>query len=288
MTLKKAYESSAKIFEQVSMRTNPALAEQLRGIKEGEIIVVRGVHDHVEVLLDTMKLPYTLIDTEDIKNQNGARIMLVNCSSYGSSGDSVPKKYLQDFVGDGGRLVTTDWALSVVTTAFPKRLHKVGKTNDDVVEIQCHTDIARRLVGLNYAQCHPKWWLESSSDVYSIENGVLPIITSEEMKEKYGEPYIAAGFSHGKGEVIHFISHLELQRTHLKTKEDKGTLDDFLKNMKVKKTVEMEDATVAELESAYSTLNTLAYLCAPTPILSTGMKSVLVNSIGGAKSKPLA
>ncbi len=287
MALNKAYATTGKIFEQVSIRNNPAMYEQLRAIEPREIIIVRGDHDHIEKLMDTIKVPYTFLEPEDISKHNGGRVMMVNCRMY----DSVPqKKFVEELVREGGRLVTTDWALSFANKVFPKRLSFVRKTSDDVVEIQCHNDIARRLVGLNYAQCHPKWWLEGSSDVYDIKQGVIPIITSAEMKEKYGYPYIAAGFKEGKGEALHFISHLELQRTNLRTKLDTEGLDEFLEKMQATKTPDMEDAKVAELEAAYSTLNTLAYLCLRTPILETSMNSIIPgkNTKTVAKSKGLA
>ncbi|MBI5065396.1 hypothetical protein HZA97_04100 [Candidatus Woesearchaeota archaeon] len=287
MSLSKAYSTSGKIFEQVSKKANPALFEGLKAIEPGEIVVVRGTYDHIELLLDTLKVPYSLIDAESIPKHNGGRLLLVNCKSYG---DVPGKEAVKDLVREGGRLVTTDYALSFVTNVFPKRLEYLGSTNNDVVEIQCPNDIARRLVGLNYAQCHPKWWLEGASHVFDIKEGVTPIITSREMGEKYGKPYVAVGFKEGKGEVIHFISHLELQRTHLKTKEDEKGLDEFLKNMKATKTSDMDDLKVAELESAYSTLNTLAYLCLRTPILETSFNSIMTTSPSvksGSKSKKL-
>lgn len=306
MTIKKAYETSGKIFEQVSAKSSPGMFEQLKAIKEGEIIVVRGTYDHIETLMDILKVPYGLIGPEEITKNNGGRVMFVNCHTYGNS--EPRKNWVKEFVEDGGRLVTTDWAISLVSNVFPGRLTKTKKTSDDVVEVQCNTDIARRFLGLNYAQCHPKWWLEGSSDVYDIGQKVVPIITSEEMKEKYGKEYIASAFTEGKGEVVHFISHLELQRTHLRNKYDKGGLEDFLEKMKVEildkqslsgqfgtssftETKDLDDADdlkVAELEAAYSTLNTLAYLCIPAPILNMGMKSVVVGSAKSAmKSKGL-
>lgn len=276
MAMEKAYKTSGKIFEQVSQLYQPGLLEQIRSINPGDIVVVQGVHDHIEKLLDTIKIPYELIDNQEIATHNGGRAMFVNCMSYDAQ---LPKKTLDsvvDFVGQGGRLVTTDWALAFVRQAFPNTYNKVGVTSDDVVEIQCSSDLARKFVGLNYAQCHPKWWLEGSSHIYDISDRVSPIITSNEMEAKYGKPYIAAGFRHKKGEAIHFISHLELQRTHLRTKQDNEGLEKFLENMRISKTADMDDLKVAELEAAYSTLNTLAYLCLPTSLLSTEMKSIIV------------
>lgn len=290
--MKSAYVTSGKVFEQVSRLHNPGLLDQIRDGNPKDIVVVQGTYDHVERLLDTIKVPYTQIDSNQIASYNGGRVMLVNCCSrYGAVESSASKK-LKDsvsaFVNGGGRLVTTDWAIGLVEKTFPGKVEKKAKTTDDVVEVQAHTDIARRFLGLNYAQCHPKWWLEGSSDIYTIGQGVVPIITSDEMKEKYGQPYVAVGFAEGKGEVFHFISHMELQRTKLATKEDKGSLDDFLKKMKVSKTADMEDAKVAELEAAFSSLNTLAHLCSPVPIVNSNMKSTYVgSSVGAAKSKKL-
>ncbi len=289
--MKSAYITSGKIFEQVSKLHNPGLLDQIRDGNPRDIVVVNGTYDHVETLLDTIKVPYTMITSDQIASYNGGRVMLVNCASYGNCEGPVSKKLkdgLSAFVNEGGRLVTTDWALGLVEKTFPGKVKKKTKTTDDVVEVQAHTDIARRFLGMNYAQCHPKWWLEGSSDIYDIGQGVVPIITSDEMKEKYGSPYVAVGFAEGKGEVFHFISHMKLQRTKLATKEDKGSLDDFLKKMKVSKTADMEDAKVAELEAAFSSLNTLAHLCLRVPILNSNMKSTYVgSSAGAAKSKKL-
>jgi hypothetical protein len=285
MAMSKAYNTSMKIFEQVSVRNQPGLIEQLQAISPGEIVVVKGTYDHIETILDTMKVPYDYIQPGEMATHNGGRVMFINCRTYGEGKSPQAAK---DFVEAGGRMVTTDWAVSLLTHAFPKRLHKTMETGDDVVEIQCSTDIARRLVGLNYAQCHPKWWLEGSSHIYDIGNGVVPLITSAEMEDRYGKPYVMVGFAEGKGEVFHFISHLELQRTHLRSKADKEGLEGFLKKMDATKTGDMEDAKVAELEAAYSTINTLAHLCVPQPILNTGGKSVLVGkSKSAAKSQKL-
>lgn len=268
--MKKAYTTSAEIFHQVTRRNAPDLADQLENIQENEIIVIPGAHDHVEKILESLQIPYTVGSLDNLNKYNGAHVAFVNCSRYTSGRDTVEK-----FVNSGGRLVTTDWALGLASSTFPDKLEKIRTTPDDVVEVQCHHPIAQRLIGMNYVQCHPKWWLEGSSDVYNINEGVVPIITSKELNEKYGSPYVAVGFTHGKGEVLHFISHFELQRTHQRTESDKGNLEDFLTKMKANKTVTMENANMAELEAAYSTLNTVAQLCSKSPLLNYGTKSVL-------------
>ncbi|MEK6961231.1 MAG: hypothetical protein AABX47_08740 [Nanoarchaeota archaeon] len=271
--MKSAYKSSGAIFEQVSKMHSPGMYEQLKAVKPGEITVVRGTYDHIELLMDTLKVNYQLIEPEEMGSKDLGRVALVNCRTYGN-GKSVDAA--RKFVSGGGRLVTTDWALSLVTHAFPDRLAKTStETSDDVVEVQCASNVGSKLLGLHYSQCHPKWWLEGSSHIYTIKKDVVSIITSPEMKTKYGQPYVAVGFNEGDGDVYHFISHLELQRTHLRTEADKGGLEDFLAKMDAKKTTVMEDCSVAELEAAFSTLNTLAYLCLPGPLLDKEIKPML-------------
>ncbi len=287
--MKSAYASSGKIFEQASKLYSPGLYEQLHDVKQGELVVIPGTYDHIEKLLDTLKVPYETKSLAQAPKVNGAKVLFINCKSYEHIADKT-KKELQDFVSVGGRMVTTDWSLGLVNQVFEKKLIHTKQTTDDVVEIQCGTDIARRLIGMNYAQCHPKWWLEGSSYVFEAGQGVIPLIESKEMKMKYGSSCVAAGFSYGEGEAIHFISHLELQRTRADSKADKEGLEEFLKKMGVSGSADLEDATVAELEAAYSSLNTLAYLCIPQPILPTEMKSVTseIKNIGSMKSVKLA
>ncbi|MDO8685417.1 MAG: hypothetical protein Q7J78_01960, partial [Clostridiales bacterium] len=126
-TMKGAYATSGQIFKQVTMRTQPNLMGQLEGIEKGELVVVRGQHDHVEKLLDTLHLPYTMIEPDQIPSHQGGRVMIVNCARYAPA----PKKEeaLRMFVEEGGRLVTTDWAVELVSRAFPGTLKKTQSTN---------------------------------------------------------------------------------------------------------------------------------------------------------------
>jgi hypothetical protein len=280
MGLSDAYATSAKIFAQVSKRNDPGLAAMLETVKPGDIAVVRGVHDRVQEVLDALKMPYEMFENISApKLYDNAKVVFVNCQGYGIEAESdnpkTPKNRIRSFVKNGGRLVTTDWALGLVEDAFPGKLQKTTSTPDDVVEIECPGAIGRRMIGMHYAQCHPKWWLEGASYVYSCSDDVLPLITSDELERKYQQPNIAVGFQHGKGEVVHFISHFVLQRTHQRDIADTGTLDDFLKNMGAKKTADMGGANVAELEAAYSTLNTVAHLCSPASLLNPSTKSTL-------------
>src|SRR3989344_6825594 len=121
MAMDKAYASSGLIFEQVSLRQNPGMLEQLKAVKPSEIVVVRGDYDHIEKLLDTLHIPYDLITPDQAKTHNGGRVMYVNCRIYGN-GPAVDAA--QAFVEQGGRLVATDWAQTLVARAFPGKVKK--------------------------------------------------------------------------------------------------------------------------------------------------------------------
>ncbi len=290
MGISEAYNTSGKIFTAVSQRYQPQLADQIRAIEEGDVTVVRGTYDHIEKLLDKIKVPYATINSEEITPSLQTKVLFVNCKEYSSAPETqvvATKKYVEN----GGRLVSTDWALSLVERAFPGTITKTNSTGgNESVEVEALSMVGQTLIGLNYAQCHPQWFLESGSYVYTHGKNVTPIITSDAMNERYGSPNIAVGFRAGSGEVIHFISHLEAQQTKLKHKSDKEGLDEFLSKMKVEKTDDMEEAKLAELEAAYSTLNTVAHLCVRTPLLGSGdFKSVMaagssIAAAGGKKS----
>jgi hypothetical protein len=274
--MQSAYATSAEVFDTVSRMHTPGLHEQLKSIGKDEIVVVQGTYDHVEKLLDTMGVPYSMVGRNEIGKHNGGRVMLVNCATYGG-----PVPAVREFVRDGGRVITTDWALSLVEKTFPGRLTKTSQTGDEVVEVEAHTDLAHRFLGMNYVQCHPQWWLEGSSHVYDIGEGVVPIITSEELEAKHGKPYIAAGFVEGAGEVFHFISHMELQRTRQKGKASGEGLEEFLAKMDLGGLDVLDaGASIAELEAAFSSLTTLAHLVSPVPLIGGSMKSTMY---GGSK-----
>ena len=278
-----AYQTSGEIWEQASKLYKPSMLEEIRGIETGEIVVVAGVHDHVERLLDTLKIPYDTIASDNIPTHNGGRVFFANCKRYSTSNKM--QEATRELVSSGGRLVTTDWALDLVSQSFPGKYTKTGSSPDAVVEIDCITPISRELIGMNSAQCRPQWWLEASSDIYSIGKGVTPIITSREMESRFGQAYVMSGFQHGEGEAIHFISHLELQRTRQKGKSAQGSLDDFLAKMQIERTDDMDDMGIAELEAAYSTLNTVAYLCLRGPVLERSSNSVMATTHVGSVAK---
>lgn len=131
---------------------------------------------------------------------------------------------MRKFVNAGGYLYTTDWALlEVVQKAFPGYVEFNGQTTgNDVVAVQVKQSDNNLLKHLTLSKEDPKWWLEGSSYPIRILNKdkVDVLITSREMKTKYGDAPIAIHFRYGDGQVLHIASHFYL-RTSRKTRSSR-------------------------------------------------------------------
>lgn len=260
----KEIKASLPFLEQVLAREGKE--QELKDIREGDhkIVVVSGQYDSIESILSTLGAPYTLISEMEANNGDnsleGADAVFVNCCGGHLDHNGLSK--IKEYVNNGGKLITTDWAVkNVIEKVFPGTIRYTGRnTSDDVVVIQPQGDLGKRLIGLDYEGAEPKWWLENSSYIIDIENKaiVAPIIMSEELKEKYGSPYVAVVFPYGKGAVMHFVSHLKAQRTEARNKRDLGNAQDFSRMTKtvVYKSVP-QDVTVSGLETGYSSLKTV-------------------------------
>jgi hypothetical protein len=91
---------------------------------------------------------------------------------------------------------------------------------------------------------------------------VQVLITSREMKKKYGEAPIAVLFRYGDGQVLHMASHFYLQQNQTRTAEEKKVAKGFIEDdaelapktkAEIKKYEFSDDVTAGDLSSAYST-----------------------------------
>ena len=108
--------------------------------------------------------------------------------------------------------------------------------------------------GLLSSDEDPQWWLEGSSYPIEIMNKekVEVLITSKEMKDKYGEAPIAVKFEYGNGSVFHIVSHYYLQRTELRTERHKMASAAYFAEKGVVADAAMEDVSLGLAESAYT------------------------------------
>lgn len=259
--MKKAYEASSKILEKRMEKERPQDLEILKKVKDSSIIIVAGIYDKIELVLDLIKIPYILIqpyavDQLDMKTD---QILIINCP--GNISDAGLDK-VKEFVKKGGFLFTTDWALlNVLEKVFTEyvRYNKVP-TRDDCVAVEVVDKSNKFLEGLFKADEKPIWWLETSS--YPIEilakDKVKVLVTSKEMQKKYREAPIVITFNYGDGgTVLHMTSHYYLQRAETRTKRHAESAKDYaIKEMGLsEKEADMEElkgVNLGEAEAAYS------------------------------------
>jgi hypothetical protein len=222
-----------------------------------DIIVVGGTYDHIEMVLDGLKIPYTSIDQNDLMriNLKCHQTVFVNCAS-GFPAAAAHK--LAAFVAEGGQLISTDWALkNVVEVAFPNTIaFQKQPTADEVVRIEVVDKQDSVITGFLDEKADPVWWLEGSSYPITILNKekVKVLIRSKELKERYGEEAVVVRFDFGKGTVYHMISHFYLQRTETRDKTQNLAAEEYFNDKgastEAKKKAEGSTVTYGEMQSA--------------------------------------
>ena len=253
----RAYKAAAHITREQLRRDAPERARALDTVKQSDVVVVAGIYDHVESVLEALEVPHTVIGTGDVERVDlrPEQLLIVNCPGVVSAA-AITR--IRAFVEAGGSLFTTDWALKhVLEPTFPGVLaFSKAPTPDDVVRIEVRDAENIYLQGVLDGQDDPQWWLEASSYPISIvdKERVQVLITSRELGEKYGETPVAVWFRWGEGDVFHMISHYYLQRTELRTARHGSTADAYFAEKGMAMPLEMReqwsDLRLADVESA--------------------------------------
>ncbi|MFX0070371.1 MAG: hypothetical protein ACFFAO_04695 [Candidatus Hermodarchaeota archaeon] len=262
--MKKAYKVSSKIMQKRMEKERPQDLEILKKVKESSIVIIAGTYDKVELVLDLINVPYVLINAYDLDHLelNPDQMLIVNCPGSDISSQNLRK--IKKYVGDGGFLFTTDWALfHVLEKIFPDYVqYNQRPTGDDCVRVEVVSKDNKFLEGLFDGDSDPIWWLESSSYPIKIldETKVNVLVKSKEMEKKYGEAPIVILFDYGEGIVLHMTSHYYLQRAELRTKRHKTSAKNYVMSemaFSPKEAEELDDelrdVSLGEAESAYST-----------------------------------
>lgn len=261
----KANKAASTVVKERMAKERPADAKVLEAVEAADIVVVRGQYDRVEDVLKTLDIKHTVVSPHQVAslNLNAKQLLIVDCPG------NIPKagiERIRKFVNAGGYLYTTDWALTnVVQQAFPGYIQFNGhETANDVVEVEVKQAEHNLLKHLTLSRDNPKWWLESSSYPIKVVNAdkVDVLITSKEMKKKYGEAPIAVHFRYGDGQVLHMASHFYLQQGQARTLAEKKKAKDYIATdsalaPETKKALEgkvelSDDVVAGDLGSAYS------------------------------------
>jgi len=184
-------------------------------LQKARILVVTGAWDHVERVLDHLRIPATTLRAQELKKAglNPNQVVLVNCEGN-VDGDSAER--LSWFVNVGGYLMSTDWAVTkTIRDCFPGRVAQFSgsSTGNDVVVVEetwPGNAFTRDVFGDAPAL---QWWLEVQAFplVVTWPERVEVIVDSRAMRQRYGASPLAVSFRYGLGKVVHSVSHFYLQ-----------------------------------------------------------------------------
>ena len=265
----RAYRTGAKVTRERMSREAPLDAAALEAVQASDIVVVPGIYDHVEQVLQALEMPFTTVGPAQLGSLHlrPEQLLVVNCPGDGL-GRAVPA--IRSFVEAGGSLFSTDWALQhVIEPAFPGTLaYNQRPTRDDVVRIEIRSQDNPFLQGVLDPGDDPLWWLEASSYPIKIldPSRVEVLISSSELQTRYGEAPVAVLFHVGEGEVFHMISHYYLQRTELRNARHQQTAEVYAAEKGIMfdagMAAEASDLTLGDVESAATSSRLLANVLA--------------------------
>jgi hypothetical protein len=188
----------------------------LAGLPRDNIVVIRGDFDRMEAILDLYKVPYTLLTTDELLAHRPARmkVLCINCmrAPEGQARKRKLAETVRAFVQGGGWLITSDWAVDpFLTLAFPMhvRLAPPARTNRDTTVAVTPVRVTSPLLeGVFERRLETKWWLEDSSRFVTVDGDrVEVLVTSEEMRARYGSDVVVFQFGAGRGRVLHLLGH---------------------------------------------------------------------------------
>ena len=257
--MQKAYAAAGDILRGVMEKERPDDARLLDDNSRNDVVIVSGRYDRVQDVFGILKVPYHLIDPNEVTRLKlkPEQLLIVNCPGQV---ERAGVQVVRDFVEGGGSLFTTDWALKyVLEPAFPGVVaYNNHPTGDDVVRLNEVNHDNPFLEDVLKTGDDPQWWLEGSS--YPIQilapERVKVLISSQELAQKYGESPVAIVFHHGAGEVFHMISHYYLQRTELRTERHKAPAAAFAMarglDPATMPAAPLQGVSLGEAEAAYS------------------------------------
>jgi hypothetical protein len=230
-TMEAAYRIANELFKDRLREKAPEMLAALDEIQEADVLVVRGQYDHIEDVFHQSGTPFTPVSGADLGRAHlrPDQIVFVNCPGIVSEPSL---RSLAAFVHDGGFLFTTDWALKhVLEPAFPGFVeYNQRRTTDEVVRVEILKEGDPFLSSLIGPDDDPQWWLETSSYPIRIlnEEKVSVLVTSAEIRERYGEAPVFITFEAGSGRIYHMISHFYLQRSETRTMRHRAPSSAYL------------------------------------------------------------
>ena len=215
--MKEAYEIARFILQKELSQSDK---DAIGSLGPEDVLVVPGKYDHMEEVLGLLGVPYTA-GVPNARARSSAKLILANCPGDVLEGHLRGVKL---WVRHGGYLVTTDWAIRPLQEMFPRYIRWTGETTADThVALDATDKAADSTTADQQTEEQPIWWLEGSSYPFRVTEDVEILLTSQELKQRYGSRLVAVRWTYGQGEVFHMISHLYLQRTELRSARSTAT-----------------------------------------------------------------
>jgi hypothetical protein len=208
-------------------RGGGALGRALKGLRREDLLVVKGTFDKMELVLDELRLPYTLATPADVAADELERPRFVFWNCMDPETALPPRSrpaivaHLRAFVQRGGYLFTTDWGVgNVVMLAFPGTLVTSGSQHtlpELILEVVPKAADHPLLEGVFPASGRVHWWLESASQDVMVVPGsdVEVLVEGPALAAQQRSPIVAATFRYGRGRVLHVMGHYYQQKGHV-------------------------------------------------------------------------
>lgn len=174
---------------------HPSDYKTVERLKKDDIIVVKGRSDRVEQVLDSLKLPYTMVADLGEWKPDPHQVIVLNCNGGGTPPSDEDVKKLQGFVAAGGYCFSSDWALkAVMQRAFPGKITFLRDTGTPEFEVKIQPSQA----GLTHAydrdvfpldpfkRANFSWHIHERSHVVKLGEGVTVLVESVELTDHLG------------------------------------------------------------------------------------------------------
>lgn len=191
-------------------KTHPDLTATIGTLKKDTVVEVKGAWDDSGHTMRSFGIPHTRIGAGKLGSADlsATKVLVVNCA-----GD-VPAngiQKIQQFVRNGGWLLTTDWALGCVERAFPGYISWNGGYTEsrvvDAVVVDPDPALFRNTVPYAF------WKLDSKSQTLRVmrQNGVHVLARSRMLltDDPSQLGVLAVTFGVGRGQVLHLVGHFD-------------------------------------------------------------------------------
>lgn len=199
-------------------------ADQLKvigGLKDRDVLVISGCYDHIGRTLTAAGIPYIERAAEAVSADllQASKVVFANCGS--TFPENIAER-VADFVEAGGLLMSTDYMLKyLLQVAFkdgsgrPLYVEHNGLSiPNTVVDVDWIKEGDPTVQGFFSDGKKPRWWIEASSyPIRVVDPGKVEVLArSSAVGKQWANDPIIVRFAHGKGGVIHLLSHLYLQQ----------------------------------------------------------------------------